>query len=166
MADKPFQQVQKFLAHRLRKKEEAHEDEDEGGRGRSGSGGSSTGRKRPRETYLGEDTEVKENKRRALEIKGLIASTGLSSEARRDRDFIREKSTNPDAGLDEGIPKHPILGDKQQYDGLDPEVNPIPALTSQEALEAYQLEQQLKMQKRLELQKRMDNTATIKPRGP
>ncbi len=140
----------------LRKNEKNTDDEGDGGSGRGG-------RKPPWESYLGEDTPERENARRKIEITGLIAATGLASEGRRDRDAPR-KDVGYDEGL-EGAPEHPILGDKQQYDGLEPDVNPLPDLTSPEGREEYQLEQQLKMQKRQELQDRLTNKPEFKPPG-
>jgi hypothetical protein len=123
------------------------------------------GKQAPDQTsYLTEDTPEREDRRRELEIAGLIKATGLGSEARRDR-HAKRKNTPPSEGL-EGAPSHPLLGDKQQFDGLDPDVNPIPDLTTPEGQEAYQLEQQLKMQKRLELQNRLQNDPSMKPHGP
>ena len=155
MADKYFKQTKKALKNNVLKRKDAHDNDADG----SGRGG-----KRGREgSYLGDDTEARENKRRKIEIAGLIAATGLASEARRDRDVPYQASSSLEDGLD-SIPSHPILGDKQQFDGLDPDVNPIPDLTTPEGQEAYQLQQQLQMQKRLELQNRLQSS--IKPAGP
>jgi hypothetical protein len=155
MANKYFNQTKKALKNNVLKRKDAHDDDDDGsGRGGTrGRGGS----------YLGDDTQERENKRRKIEITGLIAATGLASEARRDRDDPYQASSSLEDGL-EAIPSHPILGDKQQFDGLDPDVNPIPDLTTPEGQEAYQLQQQLQMQKRLELQNRLQSS--IKPAGP
>ncbi len=123
-------------------------------------------RKREATSYLDNDTEAREDKRRKIEIAGLIAATGMASEVRRDRDATRQ---DPGAGEAlEGSPKHPILGDKQHLDGMAPDVATVPDLTTPEGQEAYQLQQQLQMQKRHELQNRLDNTHTpsIKPAGP
>jgi hypothetical protein len=114
-------------------------------------------------SYLDDDTPEREDRRRKIEIDGLIKATGLASEARRDRDIQRKKELGSEEAL-EGAPTHPLLGDKQQYDGLDPDVNPVPDLTTPEGQEAYQLQQQLQMQKRLELQQRLQ--PSIKPQGP
>jgi hypothetical protein len=115
------------------------------------------GDRKPEQTtsYLTDDTPERENMRREIEIAGLIKATGLASETRRDR--TEQPKAGVEAGLDSGSPQHPILGDNPKYDGLDPEVNPLPDLTSPEGQEAYQLEQQLKMQKRMELQNRLQN---------
>ena len=155
MANKYFNQTKKALKNNVLKRKDAHDDDDNrsGRGGKRGGGGS----------YLGDDTQERENKRRKIEIAGLIAATGLASEVRRDRDAPYQASSSLEDGLD-SIPSHPILGDKQQFDGLDPDVNPIPELTTPEGQEAYQLQQQLQMQKRLELQNRLQSS--IKPAGP
>ena len=116
-------------------------------------------------SYLDEDTPEREDRRRQIEIRGLLAATGLASEARRDRDVPRKEALASEEALLDS-PTHPLLGMKQQYDGLDPDVNPIPDLTTPEGQEAYQLQQQLQMQKRLELQNRLQNKHTMKPAGP
>ena len=133
-------------------------DDDEGGSGRGR-------REPPRGSYLGEDTPEREDRRREIEITGLIATTGCASEGRRDRNTPRKEDPGPEEGL-EGSPTHPILGDKQQYDGLDPDVNPVPDLTTPEGKEEYQLQQQLKLQKRHDLQNRLQNDPSMKPPGP
>ncbi|MDF1646382.1 MAG: hypothetical protein P1U61_05320 [Legionellaceae bacterium] len=139
------------------------DEEDEGSAGREG--GSGRGRRRPRrESYLGDDTPEREDARRELEIAGLVAATGLGSEGRRDRTVQRKQDPGLEENL-EGSPQHPILGNKQQYDGLEPDVNPLPDLTTPEGQEEYQLEQQLKMQKRNELQDRLTNRPEFKPPG-
>ncbi|MDX2346706.1 MAG: hypothetical protein QNK11_07550 [Legionella sp.] len=147
----------------LRRKAKSYlkdDNEDEGGR--SGE----SGRGRPRgDSYLTDDTPEREDRRREIEISGLIKATGLASETRRDRHVQRNKDVSAGEAL-EGAPQHPLLGDKQQYDGLDPDVNPVPELTTPEGQEAYQLQQQLQMQKRLELQNRLDKVSSIKPAGP
>lgn len=122
------------------------------------------GKERPEKpSILAEDTAERENKRREIEIAGLIAATGCASETRRDRHVIAKQEA---LGQElEGMPSHPILGDKQQYDGLDPDVNPIPDLTTPEGREEYQLQQQLQYQKRLELQNRLANKLQFKPPG-
>ncbi len=139
----------------LRKKAKHSDDEGGSGRGR---------REPPRESYLGDDTPEREDRRREIEITGLIAATGLASEGRRDRNAPRKDDPGLEENL-EGSPTHPILGDKQQYDGLDPDVNPIPDLTTPEGKEEYQLQQQLKLQKRNELQDRLTNKPEFKPPG-
>lgn len=106
-------------------------------------------------SYLTDDTPERENMRREIEIAGLIKATGLASETRRDRN--QQPKTGPSEELQAEHPEHPILGDNPKYDGLDPEVNPVLELTTWEAQEAYQNEQQLKMQKRMELQNRLQN---------
>ncbi|MCH9755836.1 MAG: hypothetical protein K0U37_01425 [Gammaproteobacteria bacterium] len=156
----------KLKSGRVFKREQVDSDSDEDDRGGTGrEGDSGRGRRRPRrESYLGDDTPEREDARRKIEIAGLIAETGLASEARRDRDAPRKESS-----LDEGLessPTHPLLGDKQQYDGLEPDVNPLPDLTTPEGQEEYQLEQQLKLQKRNELQDRLTNDPSMKPSGP
>jgi hypothetical protein len=168
MVDKRKNQIGRSLDDDPLKREDARrkaknylkaEDEDD-----DGSGGS--GRRRPRgDSYLGDDTPEREDRRREIEIAGLIKATGLASESRRDRAVKRQKDAGPTEGL-EGSPQHPILGDKQQFDGLDPDVNPMPDLTTPEGQEAYQLEQQLKMQKRHELQNRLQSNPSMKPSGP
>lgn len=115
-------------------------------------------------SYLSEDTDERENKRRKLEIAGLIAETGCASEARRDRDAPPKDARSLEDNW-ENTPTHPILGNSQQYDGLDPDVNPLPDLTTPEGQEAYQLQQQLQLQKRQELQQRLVNRPEFKPRG-
>ncbi len=144
----------------LRKKGKDVEDEGEGGT----EGSSGRGSRRPRgESYLGEDTAERENKRRKIEIAGLIAETGCASEPRRDRDAPPKDRPASEKGLE--APVHPIVGKSQQYDGLDSDVNPIPDLTTPEGQEAYQLQQQLKLQKRQELQQRLANKPEFKPPG-
>jgi len=118
------------------------------------------------ETYLTDDTVLRENQRRPLEQAGLRRLSGMSVKGH-EREVPTESAEH---GLEQqmsaGVEEHPLL-DKQQFDGIDASVNPAPSLSDAEARREHdnaRNEQQLQKQMKLGMAPTM-NTAP-KPPGP
>jgi hypothetical protein len=74
----------------------------------------------------------------------------------------RNDSSSPEESLDNGLMEHPYFKDRQNYDGVDPTVNPIPALNT-EARREYDNELRLQHQKKLQNNPNYNPASTPKP---
>lgn len=122
---------------------------------------------KPTDSFLADDTTVRLNQQRLLEQEGLRRLSGKRVIAR-DRDIREEPKA--DFGAEEqhgqGLQEHPLL-DKQQFDGIDADVNPAPPLSDPESRREYdnaRNEQQLQHQLKLGLQP--GKSSAPKPPGP
>lgn len=127
------------------------------------------GAKKPDQTgtYLAEDTPGRLNAQRLLEQEGLRRLLGKRVIAR-DREETPELSQDlgPEENYGAGLQDHPLL-DKQQFDGIDADVNPAPPLSDREARREHdnaRNEQQLQHQLKLGLQP--GKSTAPKPQGP
>jgi hypothetical protein len=112
------------------------EDDDDDSGGRSGRGG---GRGKPRVRVFGLPQD--ETRRMFIEQRELEQA----GHRRLATVHAREKSPEePAAGdqLAEGYREHPILSKLQQYDGVDPKVNPLAVLASHDPEIARELEKE------------------------
>jgi len=125
-------------------------------------------RRKPTDTtMLADDTVVRMNKQRLMVQDSLRQQTGMSVIAR-ERDIEEEPKADfaEEAQHGQGLQEHPFL-DKQQYDGIDPSVNPAPPLSDADARREYdnaRNEQQLQHQLKLGLQP--GKSFDPKPSGP
>jgi hypothetical protein len=118
-------------------------------------------------TYLADDTVARQNAQRLEEQQGLRRATGKSV-ASHDRVDEPEHaaSLGAEEQMSEGLQDHPFL-DKQQYDGIDSNVNPAPPLADAEARREYdnaQNEKQHRKQLQMGMQPGMNSAP--KPHGP
>jgi hypothetical protein len=136
---------------REKARKKAREDR-ERGKSRRGSG-----------SFLVEDTETMERKRRLLEQKGHRKLASVI--AREHPDPETRAAPTPEGELQNSIAQNPLL-DKQRFDGIDPNLNPEPPLNS-EARREYdnaQREQDKEKQYRLGNMPQFDSAP--RPGGP
>ena len=119
------------------------------------------------ETYLADDTIERENQRRPKEQEGLRRLSGMSVKGH-DRKAPTESA---DIGLEQqmgsGLEEHPML-DKQQFDGIDSSVDPIPTnITDPKLLDEIREQQrELQLQKDIKLGLAKKRDTAPRPSGP
>ena len=99
------------------------------------------------ETLLKKDTPTMEDRRRLQEQAGHRRWQVRMNV--RDRPEDRASlEPDPESALENGIAQHPLL-DTQRFDGIDPDLNPLPPLNT-EARREMDNELRLQQQKKLE----------------
>lgn len=125
------------------------------------------GQRRPsgRQSYLADETETMERKRRSEE------QDGHRQLARVHARNHEEITSSPEGELQNSIQQHPWL-DSQRFDGIDPNLNPEPPLNSDARREYDNEKNKQDAEKAARLQNELGlsyspkyNTAP-KPRGP
>jgi hypothetical protein len=106
------------------------------------------GWKTPPSRYV-QETKAMENMRRDKEQAG-HRKFGIKVHA---LERINDETPAPEAGLDiqSGIEANPLLADNQRFDGIDPNVNPEPALNSEARREFDNQRREQEMEKQLRL---------------
>ena len=95
------------------------------------------------------ETRAMENRRRDLEQAG-HRKFGIKVNA---LERINDEQPAPEEGLElqSGIESNPLLADNQRFDGIDPNVNPEPALNSDARREFDNQRREQEMEKQLRL---------------
>jgi hypothetical protein len=128
------------------------DDTDSGSSSGSGEGSGST-RRWPgsggKDSYLIEETKNMELQRRQMEIEAERKLARVN-----ERDHSQDEQSAPEGDLQNDIKNHPWL-DSQRFDGVDPNVSPVPPLNSEARRE---FDNALRLQNQLRNEKRMENT--------
>jgi len=121
--------------------------------------GRDTGKRKP--SILSDDTENMGRRRRDLEQKGHRKLARVH--AREHHQRVEDKQ----AGLEmqSGALQHPAL-DNQRFDGIDPNLNPEPALNTDARREFDNARREQEMEKQLRLGNMPSFSTAPKPQGP
>lgn len=115
-----------------------------------------------------QETRVMENNRRDLEQTG-HRRLGISVRA---RERVNDEPLSLEQGIEaeaaSSLMQNPLL-DNQRFDGIDPNVNPVPAMNTEARVEYDNIKREQELQKQLRLGLSPDNakrfTAKPTPRG-
>lgn len=127
-------------------------------------------RKRSTDSILVDETSTMRRKWRKT-IQAFESRLGHVHE-REHPEESQQSASSPEEAQQNGMLQHPLVGESQRFDGIDPNLNPEPPLNT-EARREYdnkRREQEKEKQYRLALQNSLDNTPTYsstpRPRGP
>ena len=119
------------------------------------------GRKRG-DSYLSDETETMDQTQRALEQEGHRRFARVHAREHQDK----ERNIAPEEGLQNEALQHPLLAEKQQYDGVDPNVSPEPAVNTEARREYDNARRNQEMEKQLRLGNMPKFSSAPKPEGP
>lgn len=82
------------------------------------------------------------------------------------RDREERPSSGPEEAMENDIPNHPFFEQQQRFDGIDPNVNPLPALNTEADRELKNALNEQKLQHQMKLGLLPKPGTAPKPSGP